>query len=236
MRTAGCPGWRQAAGAFTGMATPIGTRWPRYTSPERISRTCSRTAAASCQINRYPDREPYIFEFNYEIRGNAIVQTENRRSDGTWTRYTFNDKRYTTSETRGTGDTAWARFTFERDPGTNRMTALTLTCPDRSGLPLRHTSLVRSVDEEAVKGFHQAALLPSPPAFAWSGLEIVVRRGVTPYSKLKLGERYYASATHTGPCDACALTHMGVRLHGLSLGQTTRTLSRGTLAGGAAES
>ena len=65
--------------------------------------------------------------------------------------YSFDDRHYTTSETWTSGDAVSAAFTYERDPTTRAVTALTLTCPDRRGLPLRHTSIVRPGQEERVK-------------------------------------------------------------------------------------
>jgi hypothetical protein len=41
--------------------------------------------------------------------------------------------------------------TYERDPATNTITALTVTCPDRTGRPLRHSSLIRGGNEEWIK-------------------------------------------------------------------------------------
>jgi len=103
------------------------------------------------QVNRYPEREPYIFDFTYVTKGSAVVQSESARSDGTWERYTFDESSYTTSETWAGSDTRPAVFTYERDPKTHRVTALTLTCPDRRGIPLRHTSIVRPGHEEWIK-------------------------------------------------------------------------------------
>jgi hypothetical protein len=103
------------------------------------------------QANRYPDREPYIFDFTYVTKGDAIVQTTSAHSDGTWARYTFDDHLYTTSETLGSAPAGTAVFTFERDESTHDVTALTLTCPDRRGIPLRHLSAVRPGHEERIK-------------------------------------------------------------------------------------
>jgi YD repeat-containing protein len=95
------------------------------------------------QVNRYPDREPYVFDLTYVTNGKAVVETESRRSDGTWVRYAFDDLKYTISETWGLRAAAVSTVTYERDPATRVVTSLTLTCPDRRGIPLRHTSLVR---------------------------------------------------------------------------------------------
>lgn len=47
------------------------------------------------------------------------------------------------SESWGLADVEWANVKYERDSHTNSVTALTLTCPDRRGIPLSHSSLVR---------------------------------------------------------------------------------------------
>ena len=96
------------------------------------------------QINHYTDGSSYTFTFEYELKDGAVVQTSTTRSDGTWTKYTWNADRYSTSEARGRGAVQQTHFTYERDPQTNRVTGLTLTCPDRTGRPLRRSSIVRN--------------------------------------------------------------------------------------------
>jgi YD repeat-containing protein len=103
------------------------------------------------QVNRYPDAEPYIFTFTYGVENDAIVRTQTKQSDGTWADYTWGPNRYTTSELHGGQYSQPAVFTYERDPVTKAVTALTLTCPDRHGKPLRHTSLVAPGREEWLK-------------------------------------------------------------------------------------
>jgi YD repeat-containing protein len=102
-------------------------------------------------VNRYPDAEPYIFDFTYRTDGPRVVQADSHRSDGTWSRYTFDTNGYTTSETWGSMGSGPATFTYERDPTTNLVIALTLTCPDRTGRPLRRSSLVKPGREEWLK-------------------------------------------------------------------------------------
>ena len=92
-------------------------------------RARSLAAGAPVKSNRYPDREPYVFDFTYVLKGKAIIQTTSARSDGTWARYTFDDHSYRTSETLGGAPADTAVFTFERDAATHAVTALTLTCP-----------------------------------------------------------------------------------------------------------
>jgi YD repeat-containing protein len=103
------------------------------------------------QVNRVEGAPvPHTFEFAYHLDGNAVVQVETKESDGSWSRYAFGKDRATTSETHGKGSQSVA-FAYERDPGTNAVTSVTLTCPDRSGRPLRHFSLVRDNNQESIK-------------------------------------------------------------------------------------
>jgi YD repeat-containing protein len=103
------------------------------------------------QVNRYPDGEPLIFTFAYHVESNRIVRTDTARSDGSWTQFTWDAGRYSTSETWGHRGVDPATVTYDRDPVTKRITALTVTCPDRQGLPLRHSSIVGPGRLEAVK-------------------------------------------------------------------------------------
>jgi len=101
------------------------------------------------QINRFDDDpDPLTFDFTYHAVGNDVVRTDTRRSDGTWSQYTWSENRYATSEIWGHDGAVPATFTYERDPATNLVSALTLTCPDRTGRPLRHSSLVRPNNED----------------------------------------------------------------------------------------
>jgi YD repeat-containing protein len=99
------------------------------------------------QITRNTDGTEYTFTLDYQVSNGAVVQTSTSDSDGSWTKYTWNDAHYVTSEAHGRGGAQLTAFTYERDPKTNAMTGLTLTCPDRSGRPLRRSSLVRGNEE-----------------------------------------------------------------------------------------
>jgi YD repeat-containing protein len=104
------------------------------------------------QVNRYPgDVEPFTFTFAYAIKGDAVAEANTTRSDGTWSRYAFGENRYTTSESWGSADAEPATILYERDQTTSSVTALTVTCPDRTGRPLRHMSLVKPGWEEWTK-------------------------------------------------------------------------------------
>jgi YD repeat-containing protein len=102
------------------------------------------------QINRYPDRQPYVFEFSYQVEGGKVVQARTTRSDDTTASYTFTAGEVT-AETQGRTGQKPAAFTYERDATTNAVTALTVTCPDRTGRPLRHSSIVTGDNEAWIK-------------------------------------------------------------------------------------
>lgn len=104
------------------------------------------------QVNRYDDgSEPFVFDFTYTLEGTNVVQTESRRSDGTWTVHSFGKSGFTTSETWGLTNREPVSFIYERDPITNAVAALSLTCMDRQGRQSRHSSLVRPGEEEWIK-------------------------------------------------------------------------------------
>jgi hypothetical protein len=102
------------------------------------------------QVNRYPDAEPYVFDFSYRVEGGEVVQADTKTSDDRLSKYTFTNG-YVTRETWERNGLAPAVFTYDRDTATNAITALTVTCPDRTGRPLRHSSIVRDGNEEWIK-------------------------------------------------------------------------------------
>jgi YD repeat-containing protein len=104
------------------------------------------------QVNRFDDgSSPYIFNFEYTLDGSKISQTRSRHSDGTWKHYSFNQAGFTTSETWAATSGEPATFIFHRDPTTNAVVSLDLTCPDRTGRLLRHSSLVAPGREDWIK-------------------------------------------------------------------------------------
>ena len=104
------------------------------------------------QVIRYADGSPpYIFDFEYKLEGSRIVETVSRRSDGTWAQYAFDKNGFTTAETLGAEGHQPVSFVIERDPSTSAARSLTLTCPDRTGQPLRHSSLITRGGEDWLK-------------------------------------------------------------------------------------
>jgi YD repeat-containing protein len=104
------------------------------------------------QVNRYPnDPDPFVFEFSYRTENGSVVQSDTKRSDDSWTRYTFGKYKALTSEAWGEGDTDGVSITYYRDPLTNGVTRLTVTCADEEGRQLRHSSVVTSGNEEQAK-------------------------------------------------------------------------------------
>ena len=88
----------------------------------------------------------YTFTFKYKLEGDRVAQSESERWDGSWSRYQYNADLYVIAETQGAGGSE-VGFTYERDPETNAVTSLRLTCPDRRGQPLRHFSIVRDNED-----------------------------------------------------------------------------------------
>ena len=101
-------------------------------------------------MNHFSDGESLQFTFRYDVQANHVTRTIVDRSDGQWTRYEWGPDSYAVRETHGVGQKA-AEFTYDRDPVTNVVTSLAVTCPDRRGQPLRHSAVVRSGDDESVK-------------------------------------------------------------------------------------
>jgi hypothetical protein len=103
-------------------------------------------------VNHYDDgSEPFVFDFTYTLEGTTVVQTESRQSDGMWTVYSFGKSGYTTSETRGVTGREPVSLIYQRDPVTNAVASLSLTCADRQGRQSRHSSLVQPGHEEWIK-------------------------------------------------------------------------------------
>jgi YD repeat-containing protein len=117
-----------------------------------IENTYDQNGRCIRRVNRHSNgSEPFVFDFTYQVEGSSVVRTDTRRSDGTWTQYTFGTGGFTTSESWGRTGSEPASFIYERDPTTNAVRALSLTCPDRSGRALRHSSLVKPGQEEWIK-------------------------------------------------------------------------------------
>jgi hypothetical protein len=131
----------------------------RYTYTDR-DELAMMTEPGKVTINRFDrngrvmhqvtafDGDPviYTFAFKYRVEGDRVVHSESERWDGSWSRYEYNTDLYVVAETQGAGGSE-VRFTYERDPETNAVTSLALTCPDRWGHPLRHFSIVRDNEE-----------------------------------------------------------------------------------------
>ena len=65
--------------------------------------------------------------------------------------HSFGKSGFTTSETWGLTNREPVSFIYERDPITNAVASLSLTCMDRQGRQSRHSSLVRPGEEEWIK-------------------------------------------------------------------------------------
>jgi YD repeat-containing protein len=94
---------------------------------------------------------PLVNTFTYRLQGQDVVQTDMTRSDGLWRQVTFNPNRSALSEAWKYSTEEPTRILYERDSATDRVSALTVSCPDRRGRPLRHTSLVHDGNDQLVK-------------------------------------------------------------------------------------
>ena len=95
------------------------------------------------QVNRFPgESAPYTFDFTYKTTDNSVRSTEVRRSDMTWTIYTFDGNREVMSESWGSSVTPPVSVKYERDPQTREVTSVTVTCADRTGQQSAHPRLV----------------------------------------------------------------------------------------------
>ena len=117
-----------------------------------IENTYDQNGRCIRQVDHFADDpEPLTFQFDYTLQGDRVAASSSTRSDGTWSRYTFDDNRRPLSETWGGDSQETATISYERDPGTGSSTAVTVTCPDRTGRPLHHTSVIRDGNEEWIK-------------------------------------------------------------------------------------
>ena len=111
-----------------------------YDSNGRVVRQVNRTAG---------DPEPFIFDFTYRVAGEAVVETRTARSDGSWSRYTFDKAREVIVEDWGWGENHHGSFKYDRDPQTGALSALTITCSGRNGPPAQHMRKV--VDDDLIE-------------------------------------------------------------------------------------
>ena len=117
-----------------------------------ITNTYDANGRCTQQVDRFPGREETLsFQFDYVVTGSRVVAATSTESDGTWSRYSFNERRQTTSETWGVDRLTPTTISYELDPVTGAKTALTVTCPDRRGEPLQHRSILRPDTEDWVK-------------------------------------------------------------------------------------
>ena len=104
------------------------------------------------QVNRSPgDDEPYVFNFAWRVTDRRVIEVESRESDGTSKRYAFNAARYPVIESHGMIGMQPLTFEYTRDPITNVVTSMTVTCPGRTGAMLRHSSHVKAGYQDWIK-------------------------------------------------------------------------------------
>ena len=114
---------------------PISTRWRGSSSPDTDIENSYKGGRCVKQVNRLPRtdhrRIPLPGTTRSTVRGSRRLAASH--SDGTWERYSFDKSGFTTSETWGAGDRELVGFTLQRDPETNGVVSLSLTCADQLG-------------------------------------------------------------------------------------------------------
>lgn len=100
------------------------------------------------QVNRYPDGDPLVFRFRYDLEAGRVVRTDTSRSDGTFSRYTWGTGGHATTESRGREGYQPIAFTYDRHPTTKVITAVSVDCPDFGAGARRLSSPVAPVSAE----------------------------------------------------------------------------------------
>jgi YD repeat-containing protein len=103
------------------------------------------------QVNKYPDRDPYIFDFSYRVENGHVVQTESKTSSGAIEIFKWNQSGYAISEARGKEGYEPIVFDYDRDSVTGKVKAVTVTCPDFGSGSFRRTANVTSSTQDEVK-------------------------------------------------------------------------------------
>jgi YD repeat-containing protein len=112
------------------------------------------------QVNRYPDADPYTFEFAYRLEGGSVVQTEERTSSGRFEIFKWNQTGQVMSESVGSEGYDPIVFDYLRD-AEKRLTAVTVTCPDFGAGAFRRTAAVTAKSQQAVKATLAAECMAS---------------------------------------------------------------------------
>jgi hypothetical protein len=103
------------------------------------------------QVNWLPDRDPYVFDLIYQVEGPTIHRTRISESNGTWREYAWDDRKAAMSETHGRTGSEPAFVMYERDVAARAVVALTLSCRDRQGRPVRQRIAVDHREAELLK-------------------------------------------------------------------------------------
>ena len=103
------------------------------------------------QVNWLPDRDPYVFELIYQVEGPTVHRTRISESNGSWREYAWDDRKAAMSETHGRAGREPAFVMYERDAASRAVIALTLSCRDRAGRPVRQRMAVEHGEAEPLK-------------------------------------------------------------------------------------
>ena len=103
------------------------------------------------QVNWLPDRDPHVFDLIYQVEGPTVHRTRISESNGTWREYAWDDRKAAMSETHGRAGREPAFVMYERDAASRAVIALTLSCRDRAGRPVRQRIAVEHGEAEPLK-------------------------------------------------------------------------------------
>ena len=101
------------------------------------------------QINNYPGEAPLIFDFRYTLRGERLARTEIDRSDGSRTKYDWNQEGRAVVESRGQAGFEPVVFTYDRAPSSGIVRQLVVTCPNFGAGNAKKAVTVAGNEEEA---------------------------------------------------------------------------------------
>lgn len=103
------------------------------------------------QSTRLPLRPPTVLEVSYEMDGHAVRRTRATESNGTWREYSWDDRKIAMSETVGGPGVVPVLVAYERDALSRAIVALTVSCKDRQGRPVRESTTVKRGEEDLLK-------------------------------------------------------------------------------------
>jgi YD repeat-containing protein len=116
--------------------------------------------------------QPYVLQFDYAVTDGRVVESRETKPDGTWTKHVLNASGYPSDKTAGRGSITLWEVAYVRDPDSNVIQRLTVTCGDRAGRPASHSLKVSPGEEErAEEELASTYCRSSLPPARWSSGE-----------------------------------------------------------------